>query len=124
MSLSRILQDAEKEEDDEEQEAADHGADAAAEGQPKAGIASNAAAASAAAERERPRVCVVPRMACREIKVALEGMAAPIFHLKEWNVRRRHRSCFMHALHVRLADSDAFTFHPTNTHKHLNRRRR
>ena len=96
MSLSRILQDAEKEEEGEEEQEADHGADTAAEGQSKAGIASNAAAASAAAERERPRVCVVPRMACRKIKVALEGLAAPIFHLKEWNVRRRrHRSCLM-----------------------------
>lgn len=88
MSLSRILQDAEREEDEEDDEA-DHEIDTAAEGQPKPGFASNAAAAYAAVERERPRVCVVPRMACREIKVALEGLAAPIFHLKEWNVRRR-----------------------------------
>lgn len=97
MSLSRILQDADKEDDDEEDEdEVGHGADAAAsEGQAKAGMASGASAA----EREQPRVCVVPRMACREIKVALEGMPAPIFHLKEWNVRRDcARSCFgMHA---------------------------
>lgn len=90
MSLSRIIQDAEKEEEEDEEEE-----------QQQAPLPPTDASAPAAAEqraasegeKERVKVCVVPRMACREIKVALEGAAAPLFHLKEWNVSRRFCLC-------------------------------
>lgn len=76
MSISHILEDAER--DEEQAEAAAAPAAAAGEQPPPR---------EKGGEEGRYRVCVVPRVACREVKVALEGLAEPVFHMQEWNVR-------------------------------------
>ncbi len=90
MSLSRIIQDAEREEEEEEDEAVPgHELKEGAReqgGQEQQGDGAAGSRQEQQQQQQQYKVCVVPRMACREVKVALNGMPEPLFHLKEWNV--------------------------------------